>query len=188
MNDIKVTVRSVGGTYRDVADSARTTINMDKGTKAVSDEYMYKMYKAEHSCIRLREFEIIIENIPYWVAMHFCRHHIGVEKFVSTQRTDRTGEDRNCKSQDSPVRLQMNCNAQAMINISRKRLCNQASKETREVWEMVIEKLKEIDRPLYDCCKRECIYRGSCPELNPCGYSKTDKFKKELVLYQGENK
>ena len=53
---------------------------------------------------------------------------------------------------------------------------------------MVIEKLKEIDRPLYNCCKRECIYRGSCPELNPCGYSKTDKFKNELVLYQGENK
>ena len=60
--------------------------------------------------------------------------------------------------------------------------------ETREIWEMVIEKLKEIDRPLYDCCKRECIYRGNCPELKPCGYSKTDKFKKELVLYQGENK
>ena len=188
MDNIKITVTDVGGSYRDVADAARTTIGLEEGTKEVSESYMYKMYKAEHSPIRLREFKIVIENCPSWVATHFVRHHIGVEKFVSTQRTDRTGIDRNKLPQDQPVRLQMNCNAQAMINISRKRLCNQASKETREVWRMVIEKLKDIDKALYDCCKRECIYRGSCPELNPCGYSKTDKFKNELVLYQGENK
>ena len=116
----------------------------------------------------------------------FVRHHIGVEKFVSTQRTDRTGIDRNKLPQDQPVRLQMNCNAQAMINISRKRLCNQASKETREIWKMVIEKLKKIDRPLADCCVKECIYRNICPELNPCGYSKTESFRKEVKKYHGE--
>ena len=186
LENVKVTVRSVGGTYRDVADSARTTINMDKGTKAVSDEYMYKMYKAEHSCIRLREFEIIIENIPYWVAMHFCRHHIGVEKFVSTQRTDRTGEDRNCKSQDSPVRLQMNCNAQAMINISRKRLCMCASKETREIWNMVLNKLYKIDKPLHDCCVPECVYRGHCPEYKGCGFDNSPIFREAINEYQNK--
>ena len=185
LENVKVTVTDVGGTYRDVADSARTTINMDKGTKAVSDEYMYRMYKAEHSCIRLREFEIIIENIPYWVAMHFCRHHIGVEKFVSTQRTDRTGEDRNCKSQDSPVRLQMNCNAQAMINISRKRLCNCASKETKMIWLMVLAELRKIDKPLWDCCVPECVYRGHCPEYKGCGFDKTTQYEIELSLYRG---
>ena len=186
MENVKVSVRSVGGTYRDVADAARTTIGLTGGDKKVTDTYMKKMYKCEHSPIRLRQFEIIFENIPYWVAMHFCRHHIGVEKFVSTQRTDRTGKNRNRKSQDSPVVLQTYCNAQAMINISRKRLCNCASKETREVWQMVLEELKKIDRPLYECCVRECVYRGHCPEYKSCNYDKTEAFKEELNKYKGE--
>ena len=70
MNNIKVTVTDVGGSYRDVADAARTTIGLEEGTKEVSESYMYKMYKAEHSPIRLREFKIVIENCPSWVATH----------------------------------------------------------------------------------------------------------------------
>ena len=133
LENVKVTVTDVGGSYRDVADAARTTIGMAEGDKKVTDSYMRKMYKCEHSPIRLREFKIVIENCPSWVATHFVRHHIGVEKFVSTQRTDRTGVDRNKLPQDAPVRLEMWANAQAMINISRKRLCNCASKETKMI-------------------------------------------------------
>ena len=118
MEVVKITVTDIGGTYRDVADAARTTIGLKEGKKEISESYMYKMYKCEHSPIRLREFKIVIENCPSWVATHFVRHHIGVEKFVSTQRTDRTGIDRNKLPQDAPVRLQMNCNAQAIINIA----------------------------------------------------------------------
>ena len=54
MENVKVTVTDVGGTYRDVANAARTTINMAEGDKEISEEYMYKMYKCEHSPIRLR--------------------------------------------------------------------------------------------------------------------------------------
>ena len=186
LDNIKVTVTDVGGSYRDVADAARTTIGLEEGNKEVSDNYMLRMYRAEHSPIRLREFKIVIENCPSWVATHFVRHHIGVEKFVSTQRTDRTGVDRNKLPQDSPVRLQMNCNAQAMINISRKRLCNQASKETRMIWKKVLEELRKIDKPLYDSCVSECIYRGHCPEYKGCGYNKTTNFDIELSIYRGK--
>ena len=185
LENVKVTVTDVGGTYRDVANAARTTINMAEGDKEISEEYMYKMYKCEHSPIRLRQFRIVIENCPSWVATHFCRHHIGVEKFVSTQRTDRTGVDRNKLPQDAPVRLEMWANAQAMINISRKRLCNCASKETREVWQMVLEEVKKIDSPLYEVCVRECIYRNHCPEYKSCGYDKTKSFKEEVERYHG---
>ena len=184
--NIKITVTDVGGTYRDVADAARTTIGLEEGKKQVTESYMYKMYKCEHSPIRLREFKILIENCPSWVATHFVRHHIGVEKFVSTQRTDRTNIDRNELPQNAPVRLQMNCNAQAMINISRKRLCNQASKETREIWQMVLEELKKVDYPLYKCCVKECVYRGGCPEYKPCGYHKTENYRKEVEKYHKE--
>ena len=183
---VKVTVTDVGATYRDVADAARTTIGLKEGKKTITDNYMYKMYKCEHSPIRLREFKILIENCPSWVATHFVRHHIGVEKFVSTQRTDRTNVNRDELPQNAPVRLQMNCNAQAMINISRKRLCNQASKETRLVWQIVLNELKKIDYPLYKCCVKECVYRGNCPEYKPCGYNTTKLFEKEVNEYWEE--
>ena len=184
LENVKVTVTDVGGTYRDVANAARTTINMAEGDKEISEEYMYKMYKCEHSPIRLRQFRIVIENCPSWVATHFCRHHIGVEKFVSTQRTDRTGVDRNKLPQDAPVRLEMWANAQAMINISRKRLCSCASKETRQIWIRVLDELYKIDEPLYKCCVPECLYRGHCPEYKGCGYDKSEIFRDDLNDYR----
>ena len=189
LENVKVNVTDVGGTYRDVANAARTTINMAEGDKEISEEYMYKMYKCEHSPIRLRQFRIVIENCPSWVATHFCRHHIGVEKFVSTQRTDRTGVDRNKLPQDAPVRLEMWANAQAMINISRKRLCMCASKETREIWNMVLNQLYKIDKPLHNCCVPECLYRGHCPEYKGCGFDNSPIFREAINEYQnkGEN-
>lgn len=186
LENVKITVTDIGGSYRDVADAARTTIGLTEGEKEVSNEYMYKMYKCEHSPIRLREFKIVIENCPSWVATHFVRHHIGVEKFVSTQRTDRIGEDRNSKRQDEPVRLQLNCNAQAMINISRKRLCSQASRETRIIWLRVLIELLKIDVPLTKCCVPECVYRGHCTEYKGCGYDESINFHERLESYKSK--
>ena len=48
LENVKVTVTDVGGTYRDVANAARTTINMAEGDKEISKEYMYKMYVNIH--------------------------------------------------------------------------------------------------------------------------------------------
>ena len=184
LDNIKVTVTDVGGSYRDVADAARTTIGLEEGNKEVSDNYMLRMYRAEHSPIRLREFKIVIENCPSWVATHFVRHHIGVEKFVSTQRTDRTGVDRNSKPQDSPVNLAGEADAQALINISRRRLCNCASSETRQAWQEVKDKVAEVEPELASCMVKECIYRGFCPEMFSCGYDKTEAFQAELKEYR----
>ena len=39
LDNIKVTVTDVGGSYRDVADAARTTIGLEEGNKEVSDNY-----------------------------------------------------------------------------------------------------------------------------------------------------
>ena len=181
---MKITVTDCGGTYRDVADAARTTIHLEEGDKEVKESYMYRMYKSEHSPIRLREFKIVIDDCPYWVAMHFVRHHVGMTPFVSTQRTDRTGTDRTKLPQDAPVRLQMNANAQAMINMSRKRLCRCASMETRAIWRGVLEELKKIDTPLYMCCVPECVYRGHCPEMWGCFFDKTETYKVIRKSYQ----
>ena len=184
LGNVKVTVKDVGATYRDVADAARTTIGLTEGNKEVSEKYMLQMYRCEHSPIRLREFKVVVENCPSWVATHFCRHHIGIEKFVSTQRTDRTNVDRDKEPQEAPVRLQMQINAQAFINISRKRLCTQASSETRKIWIMILEELAEIDYPLYRSCVAECVYRGHCPEYKPCKYTETALYNIELENYR----
>ena len=79
----------------------------------------------------------------------------------------------------------MTANAQAIINISRKRLCSCASKETREAWKQVVEAIRKVDPVLADKCVPECLYRGFCPEfMNPCGYSKTKKFEEDLQRYR----
>ena len=43
---------------------------------------------AEHSPIRLLEYDFTIENIRQWVTCHLVRHHKGCEKFVNSQRQD----------------------------------------------------------------------------------------------------
>lgn len=79
----------------------------------------------------------------------------------------------------------MSANAQALINISRKRLCSCASKETREAWKQVVEKIREIDPVLADKLVPECLYRGFCPEfMHSCGYANTEKFQEDLKKYR----
>lgn len=120
------------------------------------------------------------------------RHHNGCEKFIHSQRGDRRKilDDYGITSRDelpqgSLNEMDMSANAQALINISRRRLCNCASKETREAWIQVKEAVAEIDPVMASKMVPECIYRGFCPEfIEPCGYSKTDKYKEELEKYR----
>ena len=48
MEVVKITVTDIGGTYRDVADAARTTIGLKEGKKEISESYMYKMWKKKY--------------------------------------------------------------------------------------------------------------------------------------------
>lgn len=118
------------------------------------------------------------------MSVHFVRHWLGILHYVSTQRTDRTGVNRDNSTQDTPVTHECEANAQALINISRKRLCNQASPETREAWLEVKTEVKEADPVLASVMVKECIYRGFCPEMKSCGYVNTEAYKKELEEYR----
>ena len=129
-----------------------------------------------------------ISNLKSWVATHFVRHHVGVEKWVRTQRTDRTGVNRDELPQGAEVEMEMEANAQALINMARKRLCSQASPETREVMEAMKEEVSKSDKFVAEVMVKECVYRGYCPEMWSCGYDKTDKFKEEVEKYRNPNK
>lgn len=171
-------------------NAARRTIGKPPIDKVPSQSWEAKMILAEHSPIRLVEYDWTWEDIKQWVTTHLVRHHNGCEKFVHSQRGDRRKLDvpRDELPQGSLNDMDMTANVQAIINISRKRLCSCASPETREVWRQVIEEIRKVDPVLADKCVPECLYRGFCPEfMSPCGYSKSKKFEEDLAKYRSTN-
>ena len=176
-----------------VVNAARRTWGKEPIDHEPSDKFKKEILLAEHSPIRLLEYDFTIADIRQWVTVHLVRHHEGCEKFVHTQRQDMNDQiekitkeivricevegltrdgwrERDYLFQGQENDMDMTCNAQAFINISRKRLCiGCASPETRKAWEIVIEKLEEIDPILASVCVPECIYRGGfCPEKRRC--------------------
>lgn len=172
------------GTWREVADAARTTVNMESGTKEPSDSWKKKMLLAEHSPIRQLIFKWKWIDLKYWVSVHIVRHKFGIEHWVRTQRSDRTGTNRDELPQGALVEHECEANAQAIIYISRKRLCMQAAPETRNAWKEVVEEIRKVEPILAECCVPECVYRGGwCPEFKPCGWVNSDGAQKMLEKY-----
>lgn len=170
-----------------VVNAARRTVGKAPISKEPSNKFKRKVLLAEHSPIRLLEYDFTWEDIMQWVSTHLVRHHEGCEKFVHTQRTDRRASPipREFLPQGSLNDMDMTCNAQAFINISRVRLCKCASPETRKAWEQVIEYLKTVDPILAEKCVPNCIYRGFCPEFDRCcGYVNTTAYQERLKRYR----
>ncbi|WP_458459294.1 hypothetical protein [Pseudobutyrivibrio sp.] len=161
-----------------VKNHCRTTVNKKFTDIEPTEEFKQKLLISEHSPIRLIEFDWTWENIPSWVTVHFARHKW--EKFISTQRNDRTDNDipRDQLPQGALVNFDGYCNVQNLIDTFRKRLCYQASPETREYAEDFKIALGQIHPEIADVLVPNCIYRCGCPEFQTCGF-----FKKFLKNY-----
>ena len=178
--------------WKRALNAARRTIGKAPLDKEPSKSWEAKMLLAEHSPIRLLEYEWTWADIMQWVTTHLVRHHEGCEKFVHTQRGDRRAildeynvSSRNELPQGATNDMDRTANAQALISISRKRLCNCASRETREAWKQVQDAIREVDPVMADKMVPECIYRRFCPEfMNPCGYANTEKYQQDLKRYR----
>lgn len=174
--------------WKRVLKAARKTVGKKDIDKEPNDAFKRQMLLAEHSPIRLLEYDIDIDDVAQWVTVHYVRHHVGIEKFIHTQRTDRNpllkGLNRDELPQGMLTNMMLSCNAQSMINISRKRLCTKASEETREVWKAVLAYLKKIDPILVEKCVPECVYRGFCPEKKCCGFVNTTEYLDKLNTYR----
>ena len=168
-----------------VVDAARFTQRKEPLGKEPSDEFKKQMILSEHSPLRLLEFDIKMYGIPYWVSNHFVRH-VHAQPFVSTSRPDITGSkvSRHDMRQDELVNLQLSLNAQEIINISKLRLCNKASKETRDIWYKVIDEVARIEPLLASACVPQCVYRGFCPESKTCDRTKTRMFTTTRKYYR----
>jgi hypothetical protein len=180
----EVKFMKISGSWREVADAARTTIRQDEGTGEPSSKWKKRILLCEHSPIRKLCFNWKWIALPYWVSVHFVRHKYGIEHFVSTQRTDRTGSDRTAARQDAPVMHECFANAQSVMFISRRRLCSQASPETREAWKRVVDKIAETEPEVAECCVPECVYRGFCPEFKSCGFTSSPRFDEMCRKYR----
>lgn len=157
-------------TWDTVKKAALYTVGKTTVVNSATEEWVRTMLRAEHSPIREKIYHIELIGVPYWVANHFRTHFIGVNYYMSTSREDRTATQtpRSELTQDAPVNLLISANAQALINISRKRLCGKAHKETREVWQSVKDAMAKVDAVMAEFMMRECVYRRGCNELNPC--------------------
>lgn len=190
---VKVEIKRLTN-WSEVLDAARFTVNKCDLEKEPSEQFKTRILTAEHSPIRSLIFMVTLYNVPTWVSQHIARHDKFAghtmregeadEHFVATQRSDRTGVDRSGLSQEELVDHRILLNAHDLITISKKRLCNCASPETRFVWQKVKEEVAKIEPELASRMVRECVYRGFCPEMNCCGFNKTQEYNDELFYYR----
>lgn len=170
----RVVVRRVTS-WKEVLNAARFTQRKPEVDHEPSDEFKQKMIKAEHSPLRCLQFNIDFYDIPYYTSVHLCRH-VHAQPFVSTSRPDINGQmkPRDEQKKSDPVNMRLLVNAQEIINISRVRLCSKAEGTTRMLWMKAIRELVKIEPFLANACVPNCLYRGFCPEIKPCGFSTSD--------------
>lgn len=158
----------IGADWKRVKNHCRTTVNKEFTDKEPSNEFKRKLLISEHSPIRLIEIDWSWNKIKSWVSVHWTRHKH--EKFVSTQRDDRKEHEisRDDMPQGTPVNMDNYANAQQLIDIFRKRLCHQASLETRMLAVDFKRALRSEERELADVLVPNCLYRMGCPEFSMC--------------------
>ena len=148
------------------------TVSKDSD-KPPTDAWKVKLLKANHSPVRVLPFCFRITDVPYWVSVHLVRH-VHATPFVATQRNDRQSKyDRGAARQDAPVTMCWYMNAEELITIAHKRLCTQASRETRELIRLICDEVVKVNPEFADLLVPNCVYRGGlCDEFNCCGLNK----------------
>lgn len=173
---MKTKIKKIAVDWTEIKNECRHTDNKEDTSKEATEKFIKQLLISEHSPIRLARIKWSWDGIKSWISVHFARHWLGWEKWVSTQRTDRTGVNRNKSPQDTPVNMDIEANTQALINVSRYRLCKQASKETREYMMDLKSSIKESgQKEISDVMVPNCVYRMGCPEFKCCGH--IQKFK-----------
>ena len=156
-----------------------TVGTMGKETKTMpTSDFLRKLLVARHSPIRELWFSYVIRDVPYWVSVHFVRHHVGFQPYVQSQRNDRQSEyDRTKAPQDAPVTMRITLNAEALLTLSNKRLCMKASPETREVVQRMCNLAEKVMPELKGLLVPMCEYNHACYEIKSCGRYEEERMK-----------
>lgn len=143
--------------------------SMTTGGKNAKMVTLDDIYDNEHSPMRTQIFWIQMFGIPSFVSVHLRTHNVGVTHFVQSKRDDRGGNGQEGRL--TPVDHGMLINSQALINMSRKRLCLNAHDLTVKTWEYLKEEIRNIDSDLAKYMVKECQYRNECHEgKRSCGW------------------
>lgn len=168
-----------------IKDNAIFTEHKFEQGKYPSSAWKKQMLLCEHSPIRSGRIIIEIHNVPVFVIDHFVRHHEGFVPFVSSLRDDRNEfPEGYIPNRETPNSMRFDGNFQAFINISRKRLCGKAHKDTMRVWYAILDEVRKIEPELASVMVPECVYRGFCPERKSCGYCGSEGWQKAISDYR----
>lgn len=152
--------------WAEVRRRALVTIGKNKSDKPTKI-WREKILRARHSPIRRLHFAFYIE-CSYWVSVHLVRH-VHAQPYVKSQRNDRQSQyDRNKAPQDEMVCMIWDMNAEELITIANKRLCNKASKETKQVVQMMCNEVNKVCPEFVNELVPMCIREHECHEMKPC--------------------
>lgn len=163
---MRTKILKIKGDWQEVVNDSRFTVGKEPLGKEPSEDFKKRILIAEHSTIRSISVKWVWENMKHWVTVHWVRHKW--EKFVRTQRSDRTGINRDELRQDEPQDFTGEANTQHLIDTWRKRLCYMASDETRQYAEDFKMALHEVEPEIADVLVPNCVYRCGCPEMDGC--------------------
>ena len=161
---MKTKIIKIKGDWAEVVNDCRSTVGKGELGHDPSVDFKKAILISEHSPIRDIHVKWIWDGIKSWVATHWSRHKW--ECFIKTQRPDRTGIERG--GPDTPVNFTGDANVQNLIDTMRKRLCYQASPETRQYAEDFKRALHEVEPEIADVLVPNCVYRCGCPEMAGC--------------------
>lgn len=127
-----------------------------------------------HSPLRTILYRFYVEDVASWVTVHYVRHHIGVQFYVKSQRTDRDPKlvDRALEPQGRLINMMFDINANSLLTMAQARLCIKAAPETRAVMkEMKVQLLEgdDYDQIVGMAMQPPCEWYGKCFEPQPCG-------------------
>lgn len=97
----KTEILKIKGDWVEVASDCRSTVGKPPLDHEPSADFKRKILIAEHSPIRDISVKWTWHGIKSWVATHWSRHKF--EKYIKSQRSDRTGIPRDKLPQDAPV-------------------------------------------------------------------------------------
>lgn len=138
--------------------------DMDKECREIVEKINFAYKEIDYSCADDPPYSDIYSALD------------SAKGFLSTasQRFDRM----------APTDLAFLCNAEALMNMAHKRLCNKASKETQDVFNEIAIKVRDVDPALFSHLVPQCVYRGGiCPEPKSCGFNKSTIGETMINLY-----
>ena len=175
MITLETNINNIDADWKNVKNKCRTTVNKEYSDKEATEKFKKQLLISEHSPIRLLNVDWSWKDMKSFVSVHFSRHKW--ECFVSTQRSDRTGVNRDELPQGALVNMDGYANAQNLIDTARKRLCFQASPEIRQAMCDLKKEITKQEPEIGNVLVPNCLYRMGCPEFKPCGF--IEKFLKD---------